>query len=133
MAVSQTGAALARRSPALPIDGRLAALVRLGAWADVLLVSTLVLAAGLVRWPNLLISPQFSSGGTAIPMALDIADGRAFYLREVSPYIGGPYIWLLALVFKLFGASVEATMLVTWAIGALTVIPTYLLGREVGG
>ena len=66
-------------------------------------------------------------------MALDIADGRTFYLREISPYIGAPYIWLLALVYKLFGPSVEATMLVTWAIGALTIVPTYLLGREIGG
>jgi hypothetical protein len=137
MAVSPTGAALARRNAALPLDARLAALVRpgarLGVYADLLLAVSLLVVAGLVRWQNLLISPQFSSGGTAIPMALDIADGRAFYLREVSPYIGGPYIWLLALVYKLFGSSVEATMLVTWAIGALTIVPTYLLGREVGG
>ena len=95
MAVSPTGAALARRTAALPIDARQAALVRLGArlgvYLDVLLAGSLVLVAAVVRWPNLLLSPQFSSGGTAIPMALDIADGRAFYLREVSPYIGGPY------------------------------------------
>src|SRR3954468_20230257 len=133
MAVSQTGVALARRTAALPTDARLATLARLGVYLDVLLAGSLVLVAAVVRWPNLLISPQFQSGGTAIPMALDIADGRAFYLREVSPYIGGPYIWLLALVYKLFGPSVEATMLVTWAIGALTIVPTYLLGREIGG
>src|SRR5437763_15287896 len=101
MAVSQTGAVLARRT-ALATDVHQAAPVRLGlslssrlaAYVDVLLAGALVLVAGTVRWPNLLISPQFQSGGTAIPMALDIADGRAFYLREASPYIGGPSIWL---------------------------------------
>src|SRR5438552_1161799 len=129
MAVSQTGAVLARRTAALTTDAHQAALVRLGlflssrlaAYVDVLLAGTLVLVAGTVRWPNLLISPQFQSGGSAIPMALDIADGHAFYLREASPYIGGPYIWLLALVYKLFGPSLEATMLVTLALGVLTI------------
>jgi len=66
-------------------------------------------------------------------MALDIADGKGFYLREVSPYIGAPFIWLLALVYKVFGPSLEATMLVPWTIGTLTLVPTYLLGRELGG
>lgn len=140
MAVSQTGAVLARRT-ALATDAHQVAPVRLdlslrsrlAAYVDVLLVGTLVLVAGTVRWPNLLLSPQFQSGGTAIPMAIDIADGRAFYLREASPYVGGPYIWLLALVYKLFGPSLEATMLVTLALGVLTIVPTYLLGREVGG
>ena len=105
----------------------------IGVWPDVLLAVAFVGAAGVVRWPNLLIVPQFTTGGAGILMALDIADGRAFYLREISPYIGAPYIWLLALVYRLFGPSIGATMLVTWAIGALTVVPTYLLGREIGG
>jgi 4-amino-4-deoxy-L-arabinose transferase-like glycosyltransferase len=104
-----------------------------GALSDVMLVSAVAVLAGAIRWPNLLLVPQFSSGGEAIQMALDVADGRAFYLREVSPYIGTPYLWILALVFRLFGPSVEATMLVTWTIGALTIVPTYLLGREIGG
>jgi 4-amino-4-deoxy-L-arabinose transferase-like glycosyltransferase len=108
---------------------RLATRVRV----DVLLAISFVVLAAVVRWPNLLMVPELTTGGAGIMMALDIADGRAFYLREISPYIGAPYIWLLALVYKLFGPSIEATLLVTWAIGALTILPTYLLGREIGG
>jgi hypothetical protein len=100
---------------------------------DVLLAVSFVVLAAVVRWPNLLMVPELTTGGAGIMMALDIADGRAFYLREISPYIGAPYIWLLALVYQLFGPSIAATLLVTWAVGALTVLPTYLLGRELGG
>lgn len=100
---------------------------------DALLVGALVVLAGAVRWPHLLLSPQFPSVGGSIMMALDIAQGRAFYLHDQAPYLGAPFIWLLALVYKVFGPSIESTMMLMWAIGSLTVIPTYLLGREVGG
>lgn len=120
--------ALRAGKTSLPAD-RLAIRARV----DVLLAVSFVVLAAVVRWPNLLMVPELTTGGAGIMMALDIADGRAFYLREISPYIGAPYIWLLAAVYKLFGPSIEATLLVTWAIGALTVLPTYLLGREIGG
>src|SRR5436190_1474527 len=119
----------AHLSVARPLVDRLAQ----STWLEVLVASSVVALGGAVRWQNLQLVPQFTTGGDAILMALDIANGRAFYLREVSPYIGAPYIWLLALVYRLFGPSIEATLLVTWAIGALTIAPTYLLGRVVGG
>lgn len=119
----------ARSLLAQSVDARLAGSL----WPDLLLTVSIVVLAAVTRWPNLLILPQFTTGGAGILMALDIADGRAFYLREISPYIGAPYIWLLALVYRAFGPSIEATLLVTWAIGALTIVPTYLLGREIGG
>ena len=100
---------------------------------DVLVVGALVGPAGAVRWPYLLLSPQFPSVGDAILAALDMAEGRAFYLHDSAPYLGAPFIWLLALVYKVFGPSLEVTLLVPWAIGALTVVPTYLLGRELAG
>ena len=62
-----------------------------------------------------------------------MAEGRAFYLHDSAPYLGAPFIWLLALVYRVFGPSLEVTLLVPWAIGALTVVPTYLLGRELAG
>ena len=85
-----------RSTVARPLADRLAR----SAWLDALVIGTIVALAGLIRWPNLQLVPQFTSGGDAILMALDIASGRAFYLREVSPYIGAPYIWLLALVYR---------------------------------
>jgi hypothetical protein len=123
------GAALARRTVAVPFLERLA----LGLSLDVLVVASLLAVAGIVRWHNLLLSPQFPSVTETILMALDVANGRAFYLSDGAPYLGAPFLWLLALVYRIAGPSLEATLLVPWAIGALTVVPTYLLGREVGG
>src|SRR5436189_5537140 len=94
MALSAANPARARRAFELPLVGRLA----LGAWVDVLVVGTLVVLAGAVRWPYLLLSPQFPSVGDTIMAALDMAEGRAFYLHDSAPYLGAPFIWLLALV-----------------------------------
>ena len=118
------------RAVALPRAGSLAAL---GARADVLLVGALVGLAFAVRWPLLLLSPQFPSIGGTVLRALEVADGRALPLFDQSPYLGPLLVYLLAGVFKLFGPSVEAPLLLAWAIGSLTVVPTYLLGRELGG
>jgi hypothetical protein len=129
MALSAARPARARRALVLPLVGQLA----VGAWADVLVVSALVGLAGAIRWPYLLLSPQFPAVRDAIMAALDMAEGRAFYLHDSAPYLGAPFIWLLALAYKLFGPSLEVTLLLPWAIGALTVVPTYLLGRELAG
>ena len=129
MALSVASPARARRAVAVPSSGRLA----LGVRAEVLVVGALVALAGAVRWPNLLLSPQFPSVGDTILAALEMAEGRAFYLHDSAPYLGAPFIWLLALVYRVFGPSLEVTLLVPWALGALTVVPTYLLGRELAG
>jgi hypothetical protein len=126
-------AASPRRALALPLAPSIVRGLVVGVWVEVLLVGTLTVLAGLVRWPNLLLSPQFPSVGAGILQAVDLAAGRAFPLADDAPYIGAPFIWLLAAVYKLFGPSLEATLLVPWAIGALTVVPTYLLGRELAG
>jgi 4-amino-4-deoxy-L-arabinose transferase-like glycosyltransferase len=129
MALSSVRPVTAGRALAPPFAARLA----VGSWLDVPLAGAFVVLAGVVRWPHLLMSPQFPSVGDTIMMALDVAEGRAFYLHDAAPYLGAPFIWLLALVYRLAGPSIEATMLLAWALGALTIVPTYLLGREVGG
>src|SRR5215207_8506568 len=106
------GAALARRVVVLPFAERLT----LGLRLDVLVAASLVALAGVVRWHNLLLSPQFPSVTETVMMALDVADGRALHLSDGAPYIGAPFVWLLALVYRVAGASLEATMLVPWAV-----------------
>lgn len=133
MALSPARPIAERRALAVPLASPLLRSLAASAWVDVLLVSTLIGLAGAVRWPNLLLSPQFPSVGAGILLAVELLDGRAFPLADDAPYIGAPFIYLLATVYKLFGPSVEITLLVPWAIGALTVIPTYLLGRELAG
>ena len=129
MALSAVHPAAARRVLGLPLMSRLA----LGAWVDVVAVGGLVALAGAVRWPYLLLSPQFPSVGDTITAAVELSEGRAFYLHDSAPYLGAQFIWLLALAYKLFGQSLEVTLLVPWAVGTLTVVPTYLLGRELAG
>ncbi|MFN8636482.1 MAG: glycosyltransferase family 39 protein [Chloroflexota bacterium] len=133
MALSPTRLAPARPAPAWLLARDMIRGLAVSRTMDVLLVGALMVVAGVVRWPHLLMSPQFPSVGDSIMMALDMAQGRAFYLHDQAPYLGAPFIWLLALVYKLFGPSIETTMVLMWVIGSLTVVPTYLLGREVGG
>jgi 4-amino-4-deoxy-L-arabinose transferase-like glycosyltransferase len=129
MALSAARPALARRALNLP----LVSLVGVAVWVEIVSVGALVALAGAVRWPYLLLSPQFPSVGAGILTAVDLANGRGFPLADDAPYIGAPFIWLLAAVYMVCGPSVEVTLLVPWAIGALTVVPTYLLGRELAG
>ncbi len=106
---------------------------RLGARVDLLLIGGLVGLALAVRWPYLLLSPQFPSIGVTVLLALEVAEGRAAPLADQAPYLGALFGYLLAAAYKLFGPSVQITLLVPWLIGGLTVVPTYLLGRELGG
>ncbi|MFN8526174.1 MAG: glycosyltransferase family 39 protein [Chloroflexota bacterium] len=122
--------AVSTRTYALP---GVASGVRLGAFRDVALVGGLLALAGLVRWPNHLLSPQFPSVGPTVMLALDVAAGRAYPLADQAPYLGAPFLYLLAAVYRVFGASIESTLAVPWLIGVLTLVPTYLLGRELGG
>jgi hypothetical protein len=39
---------------------------------------------------------------------------------------------VLGAVFRIFGPSFEATMLVPWFLGALAIVPAYFLGKELG-
>ena len=117
----------------VPITPRAGATVAPITRADALVVGVLVTAALAVRWPNLFLSPQFPSIASTPLRALDIADGRVFHLADQAPYLGSPFMYLLAAAYKVFGPSVEVTLLVPWLIGGLVVVPTYLLGRELGG
>ncbi|MCC7105383.1 MAG: glycosyltransferase family 39 protein [Chloroflexi bacterium] len=101
--------------------------------ADVAIASGLVAIALAARWPELLTSPPYPSAGVPILKALALAEGRATPLVDQSPYLGPLFIYLLALAFKLGGASVQTVLLVPWLIGSLTVLPVYLLGRETRG
>ena len=133
MAFSPARSVSARPALSPSLFERLVARAASGVLVDVLLVGMLVGVAGSIRWPYLLLSPQFPSIGDVIQMALDVADGRAFYLADDSPYLGVPFMYILAAAYKIFGPSIEVTLLVPWVIGSLTIIPTYLLGRELAG
>jgi hypothetical protein len=133
MALSPARSVSARPALSFTVLARVRGLATAGTWADLLVVGTLVALAGWVRWPHLLLSPQFPSVSDTVMLALDVAQARAFHLADSAPYLGAPFLWLLALVYAVFGPSVEATQLLAWALGTLTIVPTYLLAREAGG
>jgi 4-amino-4-deoxy-L-arabinose transferase-like glycosyltransferase len=107
--------------------------VRLGLIADIGLAGGLVGLALAVRWPDLLLSPAFPPMRLPILQALELANGQALPLADQAPYLGPLFIYLLVGVYKLFGPSLETTQAVPRLLGGLTVLPTYLLGRELGG
>jgi 4-amino-4-deoxy-L-arabinose transferase-like glycosyltransferase len=97
------------------------------------MVSLLVAIALLVRWTHLFTSPPLPSVGHSVLTAMAVSEGRAWPLADQAPYLGAPFVYMLAGVYRLFGPSLEATMLLTWMLGALAIIPAYLLGRELAG
>lgn len=100
---------------------------------DVLLISCLLTVALAVRWPYLLLLPQFPPVGDPILTAVEVAAGQAAPLADSAPYLGALFIYLLAGVFKLVGPSIQAALALPWLLGAATTIPVYLLGKEIGG
>jgi 4-amino-4-deoxy-L-arabinose transferase-like glycosyltransferase len=62
-----------------------------------------------------------------------IAHGRIHPLTNVDPYIGALWNYLLAGLFLITGPSLYSPRAVVALLGALTVVPAYLLGRSLGG
>ena len=101
--------------------------------AEALLILALFGAAMLARWPNLLRLPHFTDEIGEIRWTLPIYRGEAFPLTAQVKYFGPVHHYLLALCLWLFGPSITLPRALVCVIGALTVVLTYLIGREIGG
>ena len=101
--------------------------------AELLLVIALFGAAMLARWPYLLRLPHFTDEIGEIRWALGIFHGEHFPLTAQVKYFGPLNHYILAICFWLFGPSITLPRLVIATFGSLTVVLTYLVGREVGG
>jgi 4-amino-4-deoxy-L-arabinose transferase-like glycosyltransferase len=95
-----------------------------------LLVAVLVGLAAAVRWVDLWSVPIFTDEGDEIGLALRIARDGARPLTNDDPYLGPLFNYLLAGVFWLGGPNPWLPRLLMLALGALTVVPTYLLARD---
>jgi hypothetical protein len=115
------------------LSARALPLAQSSAALDVLLIGGFVGLALVVRWTHLFSSPPFPAVGQTALAALAVSEGRSWPLVDQAPYLGAPFIYLLAAVYRVFGPSLESTMVLAWLLGALTIIPTYLLGRQLGG
>jgi len=93
------------------------------------LLATLGLALGL-RLDGLMVLPRLTDETGEVWLGFRVARGEALPLVGVQPYIGALFSYLVAGAFWALGPTIAAgRLIVAWA-GALTVIPTFLLGRE---
>ncbi len=104
-----------------------------GLRAELLGVIALALLAGVVRYPYLWLEPRITDEWREAQRGLLIAQGHGFPATNVAPYIGALWNYLLAIAYLILGDDLRVPRLVAMLLGALTVVPTYLLGRELGG
>ena len=97
------------------------------------LVIGLVVLAVAVRLPYLWDIPIFTDETDEVWLGLRVARGQALPLTNAATYIGPLWNYLLAAVFLVGGPSLYSPRAVALALGALTVVPTYLFGRSLAG
>ena len=103
--------------------------------ADLAAMLLLGLAAAAVRWPYLLRLPHFTDETVETRRALEIWRGEALHLTVThrSGYAGALHEYIVAACLWLFGPHITLPRLVVLVFGALTVVATYPLGRELAG
>jgi 4-amino-4-deoxy-L-arabinose transferase-like glycosyltransferase len=98
-----------------------------------LALGALVLAGLLWRTRDYMLLPRLTDETGEVLLGLRIARGEALPAVNVQPYIGALYNYLVAGAFLALGPRIDAGRLVAAVAGALTLVPTYLLGRALGG
>lgn len=113
---------------------------RAAAWAglsargwEIALVGALLGAALLLRYPNLWTDPRITDEWQENLVALQIARGEELPLTNWDAYDGALWNYLVAAGYLLLGQWLWVPRVVALVVGTLTVLPTYLLGRELGG
>lgn len=124
LAVQPDTRALARRLPARTVVGGLSATM-----VELFALCGILVAATLVRLPNLLVIPAFTDEVEEVQLALTILRNGAHPLTNVDPYIGPLWNYTLAGLFWLLGPSIAIPRGLAMATGVLTVLLTYLVGR----
>jgi hypothetical protein len=103
------------------------------AWlTDVAVCAGLVVLGLGLRWPELWNVPVFTDEWDEIAVSLDIIRKGARPLTNADPYYGALTSYLMAGFLLLTGVSIEAPRLFALSLGALQLVPAYLLGLEMG-
>ena len=100
---------------------------------DTGLVAALAAVALLLRLPYYALIPAFTDETAEIYRGLLITQGKDLPLTARSTYKGSLWAWLVAFAFWASGNSIYAPRALILALGVLTVVATYLLGRAWGG
>jgi 4-amino-4-deoxy-L-arabinose transferase-like glycosyltransferase len=96
-------------------------------------LAVLVLLAAALRLWHLNEIPSPTDELLGVSRAIEVVRGTLFPLTDEEPYIGSLWTFMMAAALALLGTASPAPRLLTLVVGALTVIPAYLLGRELGG
>jgi diacylglycerol kinase len=94
-------------------------------------LAILVLAAA-VRADDFMVVPRLTDETLEVALGLRLAREGGLPLVGYAPHIGGLFTYLTAGMFLLLGPKIEAGRLLVLGTGVLTVLPTYLLGRDLG-
>jgi hypothetical protein len=98
---------------------------------EALLLLALVAVALALRWPHLWTLPLWTDEGDEAVIALRIVRDGVLPLSNDNAYNGPLANYLVAAGLWLLGPSAWVPRLVMLAFGTLTVVPTYLLAREI--
>jgi 4-amino-4-deoxy-L-arabinose transferase-like glycosyltransferase len=79
-----------------------------------------------------MVVPRLADETLELLLGLRLAREGGLPLVGYAPHIGGLFTYLVAGTFLLLGPKIEAGRLVVLTAGVLTVLPTYLLGRDLG-
>src|SRR5438045_2822040 len=101
--------------------------------AELGLLGGLFLLAIAVRSAYLWEIPRFTDEIVEESLAARSALGQSLPLTNIDPYIGAFWNYLLAAIFRFFGPNIYSPRVVVLILGALSVVPTYLLARSIGG
>ena len=95
------------------------------------IVALLVLGAA-VRLDDFMVVPRLADETLEVVLGLRLSREGGLPLVGYAPHIGSLFTYLVAGTFLLLGPKVEAGRLLVLTTGVLTILPTYLLGRELG-
>jgi 4-amino-4-deoxy-L-arabinose transferase-like glycosyltransferase len=93
----------------------------------------LAVLALATRLPLLADVPRFTDESADMLVTYALAEGQALPLVNASSYVGVLLTYLVAPIYKLFGPRLELARLVVALFGVATLLPTYWLGRRLGG
>ncbi|MCC7371321.1 MAG: glycosyltransferase family 39 protein [Chloroflexi bacterium] len=95
-------------------------------------IGILLIVAAAIRLDGLMVVPRLSDETLEVVLGLRLLREGGLPLVGYAPHIGSLFTYLVALAFMVVGPKIEAGRLVVLTAGVLTVIPTYLLGRDLG-
>lgn len=99
---------------------------------EMLGVLALMVLALLVRLDDYMVVPRLTDETLEVQLGLRLAREGGLPLVGYAPHIGSLFTYLTAGAFLLLGPKIEAGRLVVMTAGVLTILPTYLLGRDLG-